>query len=369
MNASYLAATPAWNVAAIPRMDIGGRAQSVADSGPESLRPVEFFRVAGVRHIGQGQWAVADDGSKRVRVFDSLGQLVRSFGRQGMGPGEFQNLWWLSTSNQSVITVYDALIGRLTSFSPVGEVLAVHSLAGHGLGSFMPVHAFDDESVLLRTSFDVAAPTERGTSREVGRVVTITPDGSVMRVLGDFPGDERVVRAAAGGVTLGDPPFPRKLLVAATETCVWIGRSVQYEIECYDRAGRLRRLLRVARREPLVTDAMIRHYRDVALARATGPGERAEWSTSTSDDVFPERLPPYDILLTGGDGSLWVRDSAHWPDTLATWNVFAETGQGIAHLRLPGRFVPTEIVGDTLGGVWRDEDGVEHVRLYVVAAH
>ena len=61
-----------------PLFTVGG-----AESGPES-----FFQVAGLGADSAGDLYVLDEGNKRVVVFGPKGDLVRTEGEAGQGPGE-----------------------------------------------------------------------------------------------------------------------------------------------------------------------------------------------------------------------------------------------------------------------------------------
>lgn len=51
-----------------------------------------FQRIVSVARGEEGNLVVADAGWGEIRVFDSGGEHVRTIGREGEGPGEFQSL-------------------------------------------------------------------------------------------------------------------------------------------------------------------------------------------------------------------------------------------------------------------------------------
>lgn len=71
-----------------------------------------------------GTLFVADGSVGQVRVFDPRGAWVRSFGRQGKGPGEFVSVTSLQlTSDQESLFLYDPDVNRVTVFSRAGTRL------------------------------------------------------------------------------------------------------------------------------------------------------------------------------------------------------------------------------------------------------
>jgi len=48
----------------------------------------------------------------------------------------------------------------------------------------------------------------------------------------------------------------------------------------------------------------------------------------------------------------------------ATWDVFNELGEWLGKVKTPPGFSVLNVNGDRIVGVWRNELGVEHVRVY-----
>ena len=72
-----------------------------------------FFRVAGAQFLPDGSVAVADAGNARVAVFAVSGELLRSLGREGEGPGEFRSLSHLFVFEDTIVA-YDQVNLRFT---------------------------------------------------------------------------------------------------------------------------------------------------------------------------------------------------------------------------------------------------------------
>ncbi|MFC1559316.1 6-bladed beta-propeller [Gemmatimonadota bacterium] len=85
---------------------------------PESL----LYRPSGFVRLSDGTFLVADSGNHRIAVFNSDGDYVRSFGREGDGPGEFRWIARLRTYGNQVL-VFDAMLRRTYSFQPDGLLL------------------------------------------------------------------------------------------------------------------------------------------------------------------------------------------------------------------------------------------------------
>ncbi|MBL8984199.1 MAG: hypothetical protein JNL26_18580, partial [Gemmatimonadetes bacterium] len=95
---------PVWSVDSTPRV-------TLAD--PDSAG---FTFVSAVYPLGGGRLLVADLRRAGLYVYDAGGQLLRTFGRQGNGPGEFRGLMTVSVSGDSVGT-WDLSMRRFSLFS------------------------------------------------------------------------------------------------------------------------------------------------------------------------------------------------------------------------------------------------------------
>lgn len=59
----------------------------------------------------------------KIRVFDSNGKLLRTFGRQGQGPGEFSGPGWMNVMPNGNLIVFDVLSPRFTYLTLDGKFL------------------------------------------------------------------------------------------------------------------------------------------------------------------------------------------------------------------------------------------------------
>lgn len=86
-----------WTLDSKPLLEIGG----VADEGPTS-----FARIVGAARLSDGRIAVANAQPSEIRMFSASGAFLRSLGRNGEGPGEFnQRLFRLLRADDSLIGI------------------------------------------------------------------------------------------------------------------------------------------------------------------------------------------------------------------------------------------------------------------------
>ena len=136
----------------------------VVSIGPKSLTeqqtPDEFGQVSAVA-IGPDETIfVADAINREVRVFDFDGAHVRTFGREGAGPGEFRSLYSLAWIADRLIT-FDPHQGRIGELSADGEWLGQRRTAGGLTGSAARIRFYPvGENEVFRFALDPDGGTQ-----------------------------------------------------------------------------------------------------------------------------------------------------------------------------------------------------------------
>ncbi|NIM51473.1 MAG: hypothetical protein GTN78_04365 [Gemmatimonadales bacterium] len=95
-----------------PLVEIG-----VLDGDPN----YQLFRVVGALRLSDGRLVVANSGTNELRFYDSSGRYLRSSGRKGGGPGEFEGLSWLGASGADSLLAYDWPGRQISVFDAAGE--------------------------------------------------------------------------------------------------------------------------------------------------------------------------------------------------------------------------------------------------------
>lgn len=95
-----------------PTLEIG-----VLDGAEEYL----FGSIESVLRLGDGTVAVSDASNSRISVFDGAGTFLRSWGREGDGPGEFRSLSRLYLHGPDSILALDRRTSGLSAFALDGS--------------------------------------------------------------------------------------------------------------------------------------------------------------------------------------------------------------------------------------------------------
>ena len=341
-------APPAWTTTLMLRIG------SVA-GGPE-----EFGRIRSLIADDAGNVYVADNLADEVRVFDAEGRHVRTIGRRGAGPGEFEDLYsvaWLGDQ----LAAMDPRNARISVLTPEGDWIdAIRHFPISGPPTLIRLHPVGSDAFY--------APIIDGA------------DGGLrfVRITGDGPSDTitppRAPEGAArtgvlchrpdGGIqsiTVPDGPssvygFPPPGGAIATS---WTER---YEVAFLTTGGDTTRV--VSRERPPIA------YPDSFWERALEPFREMHESypgttCEPSDLVRPRSRAALRHLAFDERGRLWVEAASE--DGFA-WEVFDAEGRLEGRAPAPPRStaVPPYTRGDRLYQVEADTLGVQYVGVYRV---
>jgi hypothetical protein len=287
-----------------------------ADTGTVTFGDIRRLAVdaSGRLYAPDGQDAV-------IRVFDSLGTLVRSIGRRGQGPGEFSLLLGVATGPKGHLFAYDAQLFRITELDTSGAVLAAYTLPVQSFG-FLWEGGIDSAGRLLDRQ---TIRSDSGFTQIVRRVVLSTGVIDTMpfpkcdllphRSFA-FPHGFMSVPYAARGITWLDP-----------SGSIWCANT--------DRA--------VAHRAPFGAAVPVDSFVSTATSQRVTPEERAK--AIADAEKFKKRagdanldygmIPDVKAVLQGlnrdAEGRLWMQlvDSVG-----PVLHVFNPDGRWIARVRL-----------------------------------
>jgi hypothetical protein len=228
-----------------------------------------FYQPQGVAVDAAGRMYVAERGNKRVQVFSAEGEHVRTLGREGQGPGEFEFPAGLTVVGNFLL-VHDWNSRRLSIWEVDGDHLGDLPLSdrleqrifGTGDGSFVGAtgRRLEDRSRVI----DVALYSIEGT--ETVRYTSLLEPDQFM-IMGE--GGGMVIPQLSGG-----PSF-----TASASGVVYATAGEQYQVLAFEPSGSLRWALRVARpaqafgqeHKDAVLDAIRDRFQDIGEMQLDWP--------------------------------------------------------------------------------------------------
>lgn len=285
-----------------------------------------------------------------------------TMGREGEGPGELRAVGAVGALAGDTIAVWDHRLHRLSLWSPAGDLLDMRRLATDDRFA----GGLRNDPLRTYAGGILAVLNERviGPRRDSVALVAMDPAGQAVRVLEVWPGAER--QMIDGGRMLASTSLFATGVIAAVgrDGLVARGTGQDYCVTVF-RAESGDPPLRICRdRERTPTGAGIR---SPDWSSIEDPGQRGVFRTLHENMEVPDRLPSFDRLVLGDDGSLWARtlgpemagvhpflevtDVADGPEH-RDWDVFDADGSLLRTVRLPATLDPQVVTLDRVYGFY-----------------
>lgn len=348
-----------WSLAVEPRITIGSM------DGPEAT---QLYRVRGALVLPDGRIAVANDGSKEIRIFGADGTHLESMGREGEGPGEFSSVILAGRSGDSLV-VLDRRLRRVSLVHPdagfVRSFLVGDAVASYPLGGWF----FETGSVLIRDlPLDDATVSGDGLQRAPIPFKSCDMYGALRTDFGAFPGAEQitVIREVEGGIAsfLLSVPYGKSPQIAVARDQLFFGGQDAFEIKLFGSDGTLRRIVRLNRAAVPVTDADLEAYIQVEVGGMADENEARNRRQDLERMPRVEHQPAHGAIYADEAGYLFVEDFREPGNERPVMNVFDPDGKLVGRFELPAGIQVLEIGADHMLGLHRDEVEVEYLHLY-----
>jgi len=334
--------------------------------------PVEqqLLRVRDATRLPDGRIVLLNSGTSDVRFYDAQGRHIRTVGRAGAGPGEFQSPRWLAVRADTLV-VFDPFQenGRLTYLDLEGDYLGDHRPVVPGVAYPSPDAMLPDGSLLDELSQGSVGPTELGHVRFTRAPVRYARTGESLDTIAVVAGGETFRAQLGAGIAQRDVPFGLRAQTARAGDRLYLGNGDGFRVDAYSLDGE--RLLSIrARHEPMtVTPALKQRWIDATLSDPIYQARPDAAQTAREMYVaapLRETARAYSSLRADASGRLWVqRYTPPW-EVANAWSVFDRDGRWLGDVDLPPGLAVLEIGTDYVLGVRTDEMDVEYVVVYRV---
>jgi hypothetical protein len=339
----------AWSVTPQPLTTIGN-----LDGAAEYL----FDDIQAVRQMHDGSILVAD-GSETIRSYTRDGAFRQSWGRQGEGPGEFVDLYYLAVLSADTILAYDVEQLRYTMFSATGGLLSTQQIHPVSEPPFLyfGTYANGDHALawLKAMERDPAVITaDQIEVRRFGR------DGTAKNPLGMMTGIRRLRRMAV--------PFSPVTLATMVADTLFLSDGVGGLIAVVGPDGVNARTMRIE------TDPVVAEEAWLQLEQVLD-STRLERMRAQRAEPGTDSIPAFSEILADDSGQLWVKTFAPSTDsplagrrrTGGTWLVIRTDGTVVARIGMPEGFRLLDVRGNRAAGFSTDSLGVQRVHVYGIA--
>lgn len=328
-----------------------------------------FGRIRGAVRLSDGRIAVADAGAPDLRIFDAEGRHVRTLGREGEGPGEFQGPSLLGALPGDTLVVVDGQLRRISLFHPDAGFIRSATPGDEVPGFLQAVGMFGSGAVVYGSTVNEGGVAE-GFDRRPIEFRSLALDGRLSAELGTFPGYERVQALMSGdegtAVMVGTAPFGKEAATAVGEHRFYCGVQDTWEINVLRPDGSLERLIRWNRPPRPVTDEDVAAFVEDQVADLPDNDLAIRYRRLYRDAPVPALHPAHGSLRVDRLGWLWVQEARVSDDEPNRWILVDPEGRVAGAVDLPSRFTIEDVGADYVLGRQVDDLGVYYVRMYAL---
>ncbi len=358
-----------WTFDSVPEFVLGG-AENPSGLANDSAQLI--WETVGLARLKDGRIAVLSSMGKQLLLFHPSGELFRTIGRGGEGPGEFTRPEWLQYLPPDTLVVWDYFLRSIAYFDTAGTLLrqrrvdqALLREAGASGEAFVRPLPDGTFVVSVRGGPDNERVESMGWNPRTSSLHTYARRvGNYARI--DDSYRPQVLGPRSGIATGGDPPS------------IYLSGRGRNEIRQLSLDGVVLRIIRRTIDPIPVTDRAYRNILERSYLSAEAMGSPVPRDIIEQMIEREETHPPTAGVIVDPEGYLWVREwSRSESGTPDQWSVFNPAGRWIGVLPFPWNIGPAEensCGGNTRVRCWVDKDfflvvrqdelGVERVEGY-----
>lgn len=320
--------------------------------------PYGFGQIIAIDVDALGRIWVLESQAKEIRVFDADGRHVRTVGRAGGGPGEFNGPAHAEFGRDGRLWVADPQNNRVSVIDTTGAFVESHRMEGGFFISPWP-GGFD-----LEGRYYLPIPHFGSDGFGVATVrydADFQPLDTIPQLSDPVHGERFELRDGEGGGIIASVPFTAGFGTSRSpQGTMWGLLTGEYRLfEIVPGGDTLRTVL--ARYDPLPVTSEDRETARETLKWFTDQGGKIDISR------IPGTKPAAWSMFVDDEGRIWVdRITAH-PNG-QDFDIFDPEGRFLGRVQLPVPLgSPRLVVGDHIYGVTRDDLGVPYVVRVVIA--
>jgi hypothetical protein len=298
-----------------------------------------FGSIAGLGVTADGRIVALDSKEKKVKIFDSAGKILKEFGREGQGPGEWTMPIGLQLVSDREVMVSDAGNRKLVYLDLEGNLIKEVSYAkklamlriiekdGHYVATEMGLEGNSIGYTIAKydANFDQLFKIETLLMASVMILRKINPFGVSYDYCLDSKGN------------------------------IVYGRATAYEIKYFNPEGKVFRIVRKEYQPQTITE---KDKEDMLKQIPETPGINVKEMV-----VFPEKFPAFSTFFLDEDNRLYVRtyEKGKAKDSYIV-DIFGAEGRFISRCELSGSGFVWE--NDKLYAVEKDEEDYQYICRY-----
>lgn len=280
-----------------------------------------------------------------VRIFDKTGILIRRFGRKGQGPGEFQNITFVSVFDGDKIRLIDPSNHRFSLYSLDGKCLEEVKL-----GEYWRVQRVKSDSRgFLYANFTTVNRVDEEVSFTVD-LIKFGQDFQPVMTMGSFTQSRK-----RNEIDMVERRFGYD--VRSDDVLVW-GLNTEYVLNFIDPEGKfIRKVVKDYDPERLTEEDRKWQYRLSFGERELPPQIKLN---------YPKHYYPYGYLFCDDEGKTYVRTYEKGNPGEYIFDIFDSQGRYIAKFARPVGEMPVVIKKGKMYTIKRDRNELPLMKRYTM---
>ena len=287
-------------------------------SSDDPADPATFSQVTALGAGPDGEIVVADGASQELRVFDAAGAHLRTLGKKGGGPGEFEGIAGMAWDDHGVLWVADPGNARYARYDRDGTYLG--DVRTSTPGAVLPWHG-----ALGRDGFLYDAAVRVVGDRREFRYYRL--DRGSGAIVDTFPPMVYVTPPLRGMPQALFRLTPRLTFRISPEDVVWFGETDAYRLIVRTLGGDTLRIVELDRPRVRVSAA----ERD-SIVRAVRREPPTPGAVFDPKDI-PEEKPAFDRIHFDDGGHVVVEPDGPPADAGRVFDVFDRDGRFLGQAR------------------------------------
>lgn len=301
-------------------------------TGPDMFGAIADFAID-----GYGRFWLFEGQAQELRVFDAGGRFVRTVGRQGEGPGEFNRVIGMDWGADGNLWIADPSNNRLSVVDTTGAFVASHPTIGGVVVQPWP-GGFDDSGQFYTYGIDTSVDDDFALVM-VRHGPDLQPIDSVAPP--EYPGEREYfeLRNEDNWMMTGVPYTPSLEWRLGRDGTYWAGLTGEYRIFQISWSGDTLRSIRREYQPLPVTASDLEEARE-RLEWFTEAGGKADWSR------IPSTKPAFEEFVIDDSDFLWVQMVAGPDEQGRLFDVFDPEGRYLGEVLVPFpvEFYPAPII-------------------------
>lgn len=338
-----------------PRMVIYGTVRIARSSPDIALTYPQGLAVDAHRNIYVADWLM-----NSVPVINGRGNLIRSIGGQGSGPGEFRNIEDVEILNGGNLLVYDPQMWRITIYFPDSDsVMKTISVPPGPRTTFLTTirGVIESADPIMVGVYVMANSPQNYTDRIRTDIVrTVSVEGTIIDSIVAFPHKENLMLAAGGGFSVRTNPFGRRGVIHTHADRIYYGWTDTVGVRIYSLHGEFTGGFKVPYERAPVTS----HDADQAVKDLD---DDEAYLREVLRAHVPKTWPAFETFVVDDRGRVWFGIVGEGGET-ARWDGFTPGGEYVGSLKFPPNFDLMVVLGDRAYGVRTNDRNVPRIEIY-----